>query len=93
MSTKAKKQEDRSVLAQELEYFEQNREEFLKHYDGQFALVKGSELHGTFTKEVEAFEAGVELFGTAPFLIKQVLESDTLAQVPALTLGLISAHP
>ena len=30
MSTKAKKQEDRSVLAQELEYFEQNREEFLR---------------------------------------------------------------
>jgi len=80
------------VLEQELIYFEAHKSEWLQHYKGQVALVKGTALHGTFTTGHEAFEAGVRLFGRASFLVKEILEEDQTIQYPALAVGMISAH-
>lgn len=80
------------VLEQELTYFEAMRDEWLRHYEGQVALVKGEELHGTFTTSAEAFEAGVHLFGTQAFLIKKLEVDGQVVQYPALSVGMISAH-
>ena len=52
-----------SVLAEELAYFREQKDTWLQHHEGKFALVKGRELIDTFTTEKEAYEAGVKAFG------------------------------
>ncbi len=79
-------------LEQELEYFEKQKEELLKHHEGHFALIKGEKLVGTFTTEQEAYEAGVGRFGTEPFLIKRVVKDEDVTHFPALCLGLLHAN-
>jgi hypothetical protein len=64
----------------------------LDHYSGQFALIKGDELGGTFTTFNEAFEAGIARYGNVSFLIKPVVADETPVQAPALFVGMLSAH-
>lgn len=78
-------------LQKEVEYYQANKEELLKHYKDKFALIKGEELMGTYTTWEEAFNEGVEKLGNVPFLIKQVREQDEIIQSPALAVGAISA--
>jgi hypothetical protein len=81
------------ALEQEVRYFESRLGEWLALYKGQFAVVKEDQLMGTFTKFEEAFDAGVQLYGTQSFLIRQIDRKQPVAQYPALVLGLLSAHP
>ena len=81
------------VLSVELAHFEKIKPELLQHYKGQFALIKSEELVGTFTKREEAYAAGVKRFGNVPMLIRQVLPEEPVQQIPALTHGLLNAHP
>ncbi len=80
------------ALEEELEFFEANKIDFLQHYKGQFALIKGKELIGTYTTWSEAFEDGIKKLGNVSFLIKQVLDKEETVQFPALVVGGISAH-
>jgi hypothetical protein len=80
------------ALEKELEYFRQHKNEWLVHYEGKFALVKGEELIGTFTKPEEAYEEGIKRFGREAFLIKPVLKDEPAEQIPAFFLGLSNAR-
>ena len=80
------------ALEREIEYFKSQKQELLRHYKGQLVLIKGEELSGTFTTHHEAFVAGVKRFGNVPFLIQPVLEEDEVVQLPALSIGVLSAH-
>lgn len=79
------------ALEVERKFFEEQKAELLKHYDGQFALIMGYRLVGTFTTHGEAFSAGVENFGNVAFLIQRVQDEEEVIQHPSLTIGLISA--
>lgn len=81
------------TLEKELKYFEEHKDELLKHYEGQFVLIKDDQLVGAFTTEEEAYQAGLEKFGNQPFLIKKVTKEEEVVQLPALTLGLLHADP
>ena len=76
----------------ELEYFEKNKQEYLKLYKGQFVLIKGTTFAGAFTTDAEAYRAGLEKFGNEPFLIKQVLDEDETISYPALTVGMLNVR-
>lgn len=80
------------ALEKELEFFKSQKDELLRYYKGQFALIKDDKLLGTFTTLAEAFEAGVRSLGNQPFLIKQVMEGDEVIQYPALAVGMLYAH-
>jgi hypothetical protein len=80
-------------LKRELEYFEERKPELLKYYRGQYALIKGRELLGTYTTLEEAYAAGVRRLGNVPMLIKQVEPEEPVHHIPALTHGLLRAHP
>ncbi len=80
------------LLERELRFFESKKRELLSLYQGQFAVIKGERLVGTYTTFQEAFEAGVKEFGTAPFLIRQVVEKEQVLQYPALSVGMIDAR-
>ncbi len=81
------------ALEQEAAYFDAHKDELLQHYRGQYALIHGDELLGTFTQFQEAFEAGISKVGNTAFLIRQVLDDNPTVQFPALAVGMISAHP
>jgi hypothetical protein len=81
-----------SPLAEELAFFQEQKAKLLEHNNGQFALIKGRALYGTFTTFDEAYAAGVKLFGNQPMLIKQILAEEPSVQVPAFSFGLIRSQ-
>ena len=83
---------EQTPLQTELEYFEKNKQEYLKLYKGQFVLIKGNKFAGAFTTDAEAYRAGLEKFGNEPFLIKQVLDEDEIISFPALTAGMLNVR-
>ncbi len=83
---------DKSILQTELDFYDKHKQEYLNLYKGQFVLIKGEQLVGTFTTDEEAYKAGIEQFGNQPFLIKQVLEDGTKVSYPALTVGVINTQ-
>lgn len=80
------------ALKNELKFYETNKAEYLKHYEGKYALIKGNELVGTFDSEEHAFNAGVDKFGVQPFLIKQICEKEKVEHIPAITAHLAHAN-
>lgn len=78
-------------LETEVQYFEKHRAQYLREHRGKYALVKGEECHGFFDSAEAAYERGVKLFGLEAFLIKEVLDEDTIHEAPALYLGLLNA--
>lgn len=80
------------LLAEELAFFEENKSEWLTHYSGKFALIKGRELIDTFTTLEEGYQEGVRCFGTNPFLVRQIIEEEPIEEIPALVLGLLNAR-
>lgn len=80
-------------LGRELEAFEKMAQELLAHHHGKYALVKDGALHGTFTTEAEAYEDGVRRFGAEVFLVREVLNQQPAATMPALFAGLVHATP
>lgn len=80
----------KNVLKKELKYFEDKKKELIKTYKGQFLVIKNNKFIGSYTTEAEAYKAGVEEFGTAPFLIKRVVEREAIVDIPALTTGVIN---
>jgi hypothetical protein len=80
------------ALEREIDYYHRNQAEFLKHYENQFVLIKDETLAGTYTTELQAYEAGLAHYGNQPFLIRQVLKEEPVAHFPALSLGLINVH-
>src|SRR5687768_835722 len=60
-------------LQRELETYKAKLEELLEH-EGEFVLIRGGKVIGTYVRRQEAFEAGVERFGRNPFLVKKLQE-------------------
>jgi hypothetical protein len=82
-----------ALLAQELSFFETHRAELVRDHLGKFALIKGTTLYGTFDTDETAYAEGVTRFGRASFLVRRIERTDPTADFPALTVGLLRAHP
>jgi hypothetical protein len=82
-----------TVLSEELQYFNESLEEWLKLYPGMVALVKGRELIGVYSTEDEALAEGGRRYQLQPFLVRRVVRKQPEITVPALALGILSAHP
>lgn len=80
-------------LEQELKFFESIRQQLLdQKHEGKFALVKGTQLLGTYDLQETAYAQGVAKFGCEPFLIKQILREERTESSPAMSLGLLNAR-
>jgi len=80
------------ALEAEVRHFETVRNDLLRMHEGQFALVKDDAVEGVFTTFAEAYEAGVRLHGTEPFMVRQITAEDASVLLPALNAGVIFAH-
>ncbi|HCU25968.1 MAG TPA: hypothetical protein DF383_13200 [Deltaproteobacteria bacterium] len=77
----------------ELAYYESKKTDFLKSYEGKYLLIKGKEFIGSYDTAETAFNAGVEKFGAEAFLVRRITQEPEIVKIPALTLGLLHAHP
>jgi hypothetical protein len=59
----------------------------LERAAGQYALVKGADIVGTFETEAEAIREGYQRFGNEAFLVKHVLEADVPLNFASFNLG------
>jgi hypothetical protein len=75
------------ALQHELRYFERHRLDLLARAPGKYALIKGSELAGTYDSESEAVGAGYRRFGNEPFLVKHIVEADLTLTFATFNLG------
>lgn len=81
------------LFAEELQAFDQRKEDLLRLCEGKFALFKGASFVGIFHSELAAYRVGLERFGNVPFLIQPVEREPRVVRFPALDLGLLHAHP
>lgn len=80
------------VLKEELAFFEEKKQELLRTYPGQFALIKGRSLIGVFPTGQQAYTEGVKSFGREAFLIKLIVEHETPELVPLLAYSIGRAN-
>lgn len=71
-------------LEKELEYYEKIKDKLLRESKEKVALIKGEELVGVYSNEMEAYEAGVDKFGAEPFLIRLIVEEQRPETIPAV---------
>ncbi len=76
------------LLAEEVSFYEENKEDFIRKYLNRYLLIKGSNLVATCENEGAAIREGVRRFGTGPFLVRLAGEDMPEFSVPALALGI-----
>ncbi|HWO56413.1 MAG TPA: hypothetical protein VNN55_02480 [bacterium] len=79
-------------LTEERDFYEANKAEYLRLYNGKYVLIRNKTLHGTFDSFDAAYNQGIDLFGNVPMYIRKVDENDSPAMLPALFLGLLGGH-
>jgi hypothetical protein len=77
------------VLEKETRFFEAQRQALIENHEGQFVVIKGEHLLGAYTTFAEAYEAGVNAYGTESFMVKQVSPEEGQVLLPALNTGLM----
>lgn len=78
----------RSILADELNFYERNKEALIRDHLNRHVLIKGSRVVASFSAEYQAIGEGTRLFGSEPFLVRLAGEDTPTVSVPALTLGI-----
>ena len=69
---------DEDLFKEEMAFFNEHRQEFVKEARGKVALLKGRQCHGFFDTDVEAYHEGKRLFGDERFMIHDVLEEERI---------------
>jgi hypothetical protein len=81
-------EEDRSpqdalaALAEEIATYCNSLPTLLREQPGQFVLIKGTEIVGTFPDRSAALRAGYRRFGIVPFLVRQIAEPEPVVYLP-----------
>ena len=59
-------------LKKELETYDEKKLELLAAHEGQYVLIHGDEVAGTWDTYEDALKAGYERFEIEPFLVKRI---------------------
>ena len=76
------------LLAEEIAFFDEHRDEYVRRYPGRHLLIHGRELLGHFEDRETAVASGYRRFGIGPFLVRQSGEGTIELSAPALSLGI-----
>jgi len=76
------------LFAEELDFYNQNKEAFLHEYTNRYLLIKGRRLVANFADQDAAVAEGVRRFGNEPFLVRLSGAEMPKFTVPFLALGL-----
>lgn len=66
------------ALTREVALFDEHLEEWRRSHPGEFVLIKGNDVLGFFPTVDQAFAAGTNRFGLAPFFVKQIIPRDVV---------------
>lgn len=69
-------------LVVELEFYKENKEEYLARFPGRFVLIQGRELVGVYLDWSSAMRDGLRMLGNVSMLIKEVVREETTEFVP-----------
>ena len=58
------------ALEREFEYYKSHKDELDSKYDGQFVIVKDTEIHGPFASQEDALREGLKLYPPGTFLVQ-----------------------
>ena len=64
-------------MQDDIAWFEANRINIAGQYQGRWVVVKDMAVRGAYPDFQSAYNAGVAMFGTAPFVVKQAVEQET----------------
>jgi len=76
------------LLAEEINFYDQHKERFLREHINRYLLIKGHELIATFSTENQAIGEGVRRFQSGPFLVRLSGTDTPKFTNPVLALGL-----
>ncbi len=79
------------MLTQEIKFYDEHLQEWLKTNSKKFVLIKESDLIGFYNTFDEALSEGARRFGLESFLVRQVIEKQEDINIPALSLGILNA--
>jgi hypothetical protein len=77
------------MLDEEISFFDESLDDWLKQNAGMIALVKGKELIGVYNTEDEALVEGARRYQLQSFLIRRIVREQPSISAPALTLGIL----
>ncbi|MCW8965495.1 MAG: hypothetical protein OQK82_02230 [Candidatus Pacearchaeota archaeon] len=69
---------DTNILSQEINTYNQNKENLLKDNSGKFVLIKGNKIIGIYDTQNDAIKIGIDKFGNTPFLVKKIEEVESV---------------
>ncbi len=70
------------ALAQEIATYFDYLPQLMRERPGQFVLIKGAEVLGTFPDRSVALRAGYLRFGIVPFLVRQITDLEPVVYLP-----------
>jgi hypothetical protein len=73
-------------LTEEMATFRDRLPELLREHDGEFVLIKGTEIAGVFSDRSAALREGYRRFGIVPLLVRQIAASDPVVYLPNVVL-------
>ena len=65
------------ILRTEVDTYERERDHLLASAEGEFVLIKGDKVLGTFQSQSDAVAAGVQALGNTPFLVRQIVKVES----------------
>jgi hypothetical protein len=77
------------MLDEEIKFFDESLDDWLKQNAGMIALIKGRELIGVYNTEDEALVEGARRYQLQSFLIRRIVREQPSISAPALTLGIL----
>ena len=69
-------------LEKEMETYFRELPRLLREHPGEFVLIHGDRVDSFWKTEDEAYEAGCDRFVMAPFLVKEIQESEPVLESP-----------
>lgn len=73
------------AMSDDIAWFEQNRPMIASTYPGMYVLMKDQAVVGAYPDYSSAYNAGVDMFGTETFLVKEATESQRVETMTLLS--------
>ena len=70
-----------AAIAEEIATYRAKLPELIEH-QGQFVLIKGTEIVGLFDEDSASIREGRRRFGIAPFLVKRITDVERVIYIP-----------
>jgi hypothetical protein len=75
-----------AAVAQEIATYRSRLPELLRDHEGQFVLIKGTDIVGFFPDFSAALREGYRRFGVVPLLVQQIVASEPAVYLPNVVL-------